>query len=161
MTKAQEEVWANRLGKRKRLELIVNSRAQALADEQRADASQEIGLQEVILDPAQPEQTVKKSSFFTQDRVSIFHRPATNSFRVLPKGYKKETAITAYNKKAQGKQEQGATSKHDILLCAAPDMVHLHSLMAIKGLPKGEIMRLKVGPHDMQHSQIPVRDTIT
>ena len=72
MTKEQEETWANRIGKRKRQELIVDSRAESLSDEQRACISQTIMLGEAILDPARPNVTVLKSKFFALDVSAFF-----------------------------------------------------------------------------------------
>jgi hypothetical protein len=54
MSNKLEKAYGNRIGKRKRLELIVDSRAESLADEQRTNASQSIMLEEVIQDHMRP-----------------------------------------------------------------------------------------------------------
>ena len=98
-------------------------------------------LGEVIKDPMQPDITIRKSNLFSIDRVAILIKPMTDGFRVLPANYDEETFV----RKAQGEQAQGYMTKHDILLSAAPDMLYLHTSIAIKNLPEGESMNLQVG----------------
>ena len=132
--------WSNRLGKRKRMELIVASRADGIADCDRVCASQTIMLRQGIKDPLRSGVNMLSHNMFSTDRVGIILHPGNNSYRIVPKNYKDIPGM----KKASGKQDLGFMSKHDLTIGSGGDLVALHSILKDERMPADETIKLRL-----------------
>lgn len=138
------KAWLEEVGHGKNCEHFNFRRAYQMYDAERVHASQVTMARKVIIQPGILGGTILPTHLVNGDRVTVVIDMKTNTWRLLPEGYKHTFKVTAVN-------EMGFVMKNDIVFSAFGDTITLISLIQDEKLPEGEIMKFEVtgwGPSD-------------
>jgi hypothetical protein len=130
------------IGTGKKIEVANTGRMDALADAERAAASQIVMSRAVLQNPLNPKCSALKSHVVNLDRFATHINPSntTSTWRLLPTDFEEIGGIT----KVAGTQSLGFNIKHDMVISADGEVVSLLSIMEDSSLPDGAILKLEV-----------------